>query len=136
MLIALLVLATLLRFAFFNGPYGSDDLIYLGRSVQIAQGDWESANYNGALRYGFNIPAGFFIYLFGINIVSANLWPLTCSIAEIAAVYFLAFHLWGRRPALYAALILAFIPLHVASATRIHADPVVAFFLSSSFVFF
>jgi 4-amino-4-deoxy-L-arabinose transferase-like glycosyltransferase len=135
-LIALLALATLLRFAFFNGPYGSDDLIYLDRSVQIAQGDWRSANYNGALRYGFNIPAGFFIYLFGINIVAANLWPLICSIAEVAAVYLLAFHLWGRRAALYGALILAFLPLHVVSATRIHADPVVAFFLTLSFVSF
>jgi 4-amino-4-deoxy-L-arabinose transferase-like glycosyltransferase len=135
-LIALLALATLLRLAFFNGPLGSDDLIYLGRSVKIAQGDWGSATYNGALRYGFNIPAGFFIYLFGINIASANLWPLICSVAEVAAVYFLAFHLWGRRAALYGALILAFLPLHVASATRIHADAVVAFFLTLSFVVF
>jgi 4-amino-4-deoxy-L-arabinose transferase-like glycosyltransferase len=135
-LIALLALATVLRLAFFNGAFGSDDLIYLGRSVQIAQGNWASANYNGALRYGFNIPAGFFIYLFGINIIAANLWPLLCSIAEIAAVYVLAFHLWGRRPALCGALILAFMPLHVASATRIHADPVVAFFLTLSFVLF
>ena len=134
--IALLALATLLRIAFFNGPLGSDDLVYLGRSVQIAQGDWASATYNGALRYGFNIPAGFFIYLFGINIIAANLWPLICSVAEVAAVYFLAFRLWGRRAALYGGLILAFMPLHVASATRIHADPVVAFFLTLSFFSF
>lgn len=132
----LLAVATLLRFAFFNGPLGSDDLIYLDRSVQIAQGDWASANYNGALRYGFNIPAGFFIYLFGVNIIAANLWPLMCSIAEVAAVYFLALHLWGRRAALYGGLILAFMPLHVASATRIHADSVVAFFLTLSFFCF
>ncbi len=135
-LMALLVMAALLRMMFFNGPFGSDDLVYLNRSVQISEGIWTSANYNGALRYGFNIPAGFLIYLFGLNIVSANLWPLFCSLAEIAAVYVLARSVWGRPTALYAALILAFMPLHVACATRIHADPVVACFLTLSFVLF
>ena len=136
LIVALLALAAMLRMLFFNGPFGSDDLVYLNRSVQISEGIWSSANYNGALRYGFNIPAGFFIFLFGINTVSANLWPLFCSIAEIGAVYVIARSLWGRQAALYAALILAFMPLHVASATRIHADPVVACFLTLSFVLF
>lgn len=135
-LAALLVLALAIRLAFFNGPFGSDDLVYLNRAVQISEGIWTSANYNGALRYGFNIPAGFLMYLFGVNVISANLWPLFCSIVEIVAVYVLASSLWGRRAALYATLILAFMPLHVASSTRIHADPVVACFLTLSFVFF
>lgn len=135
-LAALLVLALAIRLAFFNGPFGSDDLVYLNRAVQISEGIWTSANYNGALRYGFNIPAGFLMYLFGVNVISANLWPLLCSVAEIAAVYVLASNLWGRRAALYATLILAFMPLHVASSTRIHADPVVACFLTLSFVLF
>ncbi len=136
MLAALLIAAAILRLALLNGPYGSDDLIYLIHSIKISQGTWDSSNYNGALRYGFNIPAGLFIHLFGLNLISANLWPLLCSVAEIAAVYILALYAWGRRAALYAASILAFIPLHVASAGRIHADPVVAFFLTLSFVFF
>lgn len=135
-LIGLLVLAATLRLVFFNGAFGSDDLVYLNRSVQISEGVWSSANYNGALRYGFNIPAGFFIYLFGANILAANLWPLLCSLIEIAATYFFAFVLWGKQVALYATLMLVFMPLHVASATRIHADPVVACFLTLSFVVF
>ncbi len=135
-LMATLVLAAIIRFAFFNGVFGSDDLVYLNRSVQISEGIWSNANYNGALRYGFNIPAGFLMYLFGINIVATNLWPLLCSLAEIAAVYVLARCLWDRQTALYSALVLTFMPLHVAAATRIHADPVVACFLTLSFVFF
>lgn len=136
LLAGLLALAASLRLAFFNGAFGSDDLVYLQRSAQIAQGVWSSANYNGALRYGFNIPAGFFMYLFGINLLAANLWPLLCSLTEIAAVYLLARVLWNRPAALCAGLILAFMPLHVAAATRIHADPVVASFLTLSFVAF
>lgn len=135
-LVGLLMLGAGLRLAFFNGAFGSDDLVYLNRSVQIAEGSWSSANYNGALRYGFNIPAGFFMYLFGVNMLTANLWPFLCSLGEIGAVYVLARSLWGRQAALYAGLILVFMPLHVASATRIHADPVVAFFLTLSFVCF
>jgi len=135
-LFGLLGVAASLRLIFFNGALGSDDLVYLNRSVQIAEGIWSSANYNGALRYGFNIPAGFFIHWFGINMLAANLWPLLCSLAEIAVVYIFSHALWGRQVALYAALMLSFMPLHIASATRIHADPVVSCFLTLSFVTF
>ncbi len=135
-LFGILAVAVILRLLFFNGPFGSDDLVYLTRAVQIAQGDWSSANYNGALRYGFNIPAGVFVYLFGVNLAAANLWPLLCSLAEIAAVYLFASKLWGPRAAFYAAIILAFIPIHVAVATRIHTDPIVSCFLTLSFILF
>jgi 4-amino-4-deoxy-L-arabinose transferase-like glycosyltransferase len=135
-LIALIVSAAAIRLAFMNGPFGSDDLTYLERAIEISKGIWSSANYNGALRYGFNIPAGLAIYLFGINVFAANLWPLLCSVAEIALVYITARHIWGRHAAMCAALVLILIPLHVGVATRIHADPVVAFFLTLSFVLF
>jgi 4-amino-4-deoxy-L-arabinose transferase-like glycosyltransferase len=136
LLFVLLVVAVCLRLIFFNGALGSDDLVYLNRSVQIAEGIWSSANYNGALRYGFNIPAGFFMHWFGINMLAANVWPLLCSISEVAVVYIFSHVLWGRQVALYAALMLTFMPLHIASATRIHADPVVSFFLTLSFITF
>ena len=135
-LVILLTIATIARLTFFNGSFGSDDLVYLARAVQISEGIWSSANYNGALRYGFNIPAGFFIYLFGVNLIAVNLWPLLCSLAEIATVYLFALNLWDRRAALYSGLILVCMPLHIAVSTRIHADPVVSFFLTLSFVLF
>lgn len=135
-LLGLLILAGGVRLAFFNGPFGSDDVVYLARAIDIAQGAWSSADYNGSLRYGFNIPAGLFVYLFGINLFAASLWPLLCSLAEIAAVYVLAARVWGRREAIYSALILLSLPLHIAVSTRIHADPVVSFFLTLSFVLF
>jgi 4-amino-4-deoxy-L-arabinose transferase-like glycosyltransferase len=135
-LLAVLVFAAVLRWLFANGPLGSDDLVYLARSVEIAQGNWTPANYNGALRYGFNIPEAMFLRVFGIDAVTANLWPMVCSLAEIAAVFVFAWHAWGRRHAVLAACILATLPLHIASATRIHADPVVSCFLTLTFVLF
>lgn len=132
----LLAFALLLRLAFFNGAFGSDDVVYFWRSVDVARGEWTSANYNGALRYGFNIPAGALMALFGATPFVANLWPLACSLAEVALVYVVAAELWGRRAAICAALLLAAMPLHVAVATRLHADPVVSFFLSLGFALF
>lgn len=132
----ILLLSMVIRIAFFNGVFGSDDLVYLNRAVQISKGVWSSSNYNGALRYGFNIPAGFFIYLFGKNVFAANLWSLICSLAEIAIVYLFALKIWGRNAALYTGLILAFMPLHIAVATRIHSDPVVSCALTFCFIVF
>ena len=125
-----------LRLALFNGFFGSDDLLYLLRSTQIAEGIWTPGPYNGALRYGYNIPAALFIYLFGLNAFTANAWTLFCSLAEIALVYFFAARYIGRKAAVIAALVLACIPLHIAVGTRIHADSVFAFFLTLSFVLF
>jgi 4-amino-4-deoxy-L-arabinose transferase-like glycosyltransferase len=135
-LVALLVFAVVVRLAFFNGSFGSDDLVYLAEAVQISEGIWTSSDYIGALRYGFNIPAGFFAYLFGLNSFTINLWSLLCSLAEIVTVYLFAASLWNRRIALYSGLILICMPLHIAVSTRLHSDPVVSFFLTLSFVLF
>src|SRR5258706_4829435 len=135
-LFGLLGIATFVRLMFFNGVFGSDDLIYLERSVEISKGIWSSANYNGSLRYGFNIPAGIFIRLFGISELSAIIWLLLCSLIEIAIAYVLASKLWGRQSGICAALILLSMPLHIASATRIHADAIVSCFLTLSFAIF
>lgn len=133
-LLLLLAFAAFIRIIFFNGLFGSDDTTYLSRSNEIAQGIWSSADYNGALRYGYNIPAALFIWMFGLSTFSANLWSLLCSLAEIAAVFWLVSRYLGLRTATYAGLIVATLPLHIALATRIHADPVLSCFLTLSFV--
>lgn len=132
----LLFFAAALRLVFFNGFFGSDDLTYLERSTQIADGVWKSADYNGALRYGYNLPAALFIYLFGLNTFTANAWTFLCSLAEVALVYFFAARYVGTRAAVISALVLASIPLHMALGTRIHADSVLAFFLTLAFALF
>ena len=135
-LIGILLIALALRLLFFRGMMGSDDAIYFERALQIAGGEWSSADYNGALRYGFNIPAGLFIYIFGANIFAANLFSLMCSLGEIALIGCFARRYWGPRVGLMAALILASMPLHVSAATTIHADPIAAFFITASFICF
>jgi hypothetical protein len=52
----LVIFAATLRLLFINGPLGSDDIVYLNRSLQIAEGSWTTAQYNGSLRYGLQHP--------------------------------------------------------------------------------
>lgn len=136
MLALILLLSLFIRVFFFNGEFGSDELVYLERALDVANGVWSSADYNGALRYGYNIPSGFLIHLFGLNLFTANLWPLACSLVEISLVFLFSWKYINYRAALFAALLLAFTPLHVAVSTRLHADPVVSMFLTLSFVAF
>lgn len=135
-LLALLLAATAWRIVLFNGPLGSDEVLYVARALDVATGTWSPANYNGALRYGFNIPAGFMVWLFGISEFSANLWPLICSVIELAAVWWFCRSRFGDGTALMATLLVALAPLHVAAATRLHADAVASAFLTLSFVLF
>lgn len=130
----ILLLALLVRLATFNGAFGSDDLTYFARAVQLARGEWTSSSYNGAMRYGFNLPAAGFIALFGESPFAANLWPLACSLIEIGSVFIFASTTMSRRAGIFAALLLATAPLHMAVATRIHADSVVSMFITGSFV--
>lgn len=127
-------LAVALRIIFFNGFFGSDDYAYLKQSYRIARGILEADDYNGALRYGYNLPAAFFIWIFGLNTFSANLWTLTCSLIEVIAIFWFADRYIGRRVAIYAGFIIATFPLHIALATRIHADSVLGLFLTLSFI--
>jgi len=127
-------LALLWRIVFFNGEFGSDDAVYMARALDVATGAWTSSDYNGGLRYGFNLPAGLLMRFLGTSVTSANLWSLICSLSEIALVYAFTRRRFGPLAALTAALLLGAAPLHVAVATRIHADPIVSVFLTLAFV--
>lgn len=133
-LLLLLLGAAVLRLAFFNGFFGSDDLTYLNRALESSEGVWSSADYNGALRYGFNLPAGAMLALLGRSEIGAAAWPFLCSLLEVALVYALATRALGPRVGLFAGLIIACTPLHIALGTRVHADAVVACFLTLGFV--
>lgn len=135
-LLAILALAVLIRQLFFGGPVGSDDVVYLGRTIDVGEGLWTAAHYNGGLRYGYNLPSGAFWAVFGPGMQSANLFSLVSSLLEIVLVYFFAMNIWGVRAAWIAALIMAFLPMHVLGATAIHADPAAALFISLSVVIF
>jgi len=129
----ILLLATVFRQLFFTGYFGSDEVTYTEAAWNIAHGAWPSSDYIGAIRYGVNIPVASFLWLFGPSEFAANFWSLATSVGEIALVYLLAYGFWGQRAAIFAAALLAFIPIHAHIAGRLLADPPLAFFITLSF---
>jgi len=107
-LAAIVALAILLRWIFFTGYFGSDEVTYTAQALAITKGVWPISEYIGSIRYGVNIPVAFFMALLGPSEFSANLWSFLCSIGEIILVYLFARQLWGVRAAWLAALLLAF----------------------------
>lgn len=135
-LVAILFVATCVRLLLFTGLFGSDEVVFLGRAVDILDGKWTTSYYIGGVRYGVTIPMAIAMRLFGRTEFAANLWPFLCSVGEVALVYITALQLWGRRPAILAALVLSVLPIHVHMAGRLMLDPPNAFFVTLSFVLF
>src|SRR5271169_17157 len=132
----IVVLAAVLRLVFIRDMFASDDLTYFSRGLEIAIGIWSSSDYIGAIRYGVNIPIGASIALFGPSLFAGFLVPLLCSLCEVGVVAIIVRPAWGERAALYAAILLCFMPLHIELATIIHADPILAFAMTLTFALF
>lgn len=135
-LIAVLVVAVLVRIVFFSGASGSDDVIYVSKGLDLMQGNWAVSHYVGGQRYGIHIPMAVFMSVFGTTTFTSNLWPLVASIGEIILVWWFAMRMYGSRIAWLCALIIATLPLHVTYAGRLLADPPLTLFISASFAFF
>lgn len=135
-LYVILLAAAVAGVAFSTGPFGSDDTVYLGRALEVSEGVFTPADYNGALRYGYNLPAGMIIAVFGLSYWSASLLPFLASLGEIILVYWFAMRAFSRRVAALSAAMLAFLPLHIHLSSRIHTDAMVAAAMTVTFVAF
>jgi hypothetical protein len=132
----LLLLATALRLFFFTGLSGSDDTVYAIRGLETWLDQWVPSDYAGDLRYGVNLPIAAFVTVLGPGAAGIHAWALLCSLGEIALVFIVAHRLWGRGPAVLAALAMAVTPLHIHAGGRALADAPLAFFISLSFAAF
>lgn len=131
---ALLVVATLIRLWLFRGFMGTDDVIYATRALEVLAGLWIPFEYNGALRYGVNLPMAAAVGLLGRSEGALAAWGLVCSLGEIVIVYVYALKAWGTRVAVFASLVLATLPQHIDSATNIWADAPFSALLTLSMV--
>lgn len=132
----ILILALLVRVLFFSGAMGSDDVTYAMKAMDIAAGNWDLSGYVGSQRYGLHLPMAVFMSLFGYGEFAANSFQLTSSLVEIAVLWWIAYRFFGRRVAMYSALVLAVLPLHVNIAGRIFADPPMNLFITLVFACF
>lgn len=135
-LLAVVLLALLLRVVFYTGFFGSDEVTYVESAFKLLDGDWSVSTYVGANRYGVNLPIALFGAVFGRHEWAAAAYSMLCSVAEVALVAVMGRRLVGAKAALLAALVLACLPTHVHLAGRLMADNPVALFITASFLFF
>ena len=135
-LLLVMAVAVALRTAFHAGMLYSDDLTYVDRAVRILNGDWSVTTYVGGLRYGVNLPMALSMKILGRSEFAANLWPLVCSVAEVALVFVAARSMFGGVAAVLSALVLGLLPVHVHYAGRVMADPPLGFLVTLAFVAF
>jgi hypothetical protein len=63
--VLILMLAALIRLAFFRGALGTDEIVYITQAQRLLSGDLGHATYIGALRYGINGFQALSIRIFG-----------------------------------------------------------------------
>ena len=135
-LAVVLAIATAVRLLFYPGVLGSDEITYTAGAVKLLTGGSVSTTYIGAMRYGVDMPVAFFLWLFGPSESAAAVWAMLTSVLDVAFIYACAWILWGHRAALLAGAVVAFLPLHVALAGRLLADPPLAAFITLSLLCF
>lgn len=104
----------------------SDDLAYILYAHQLQQGGFFFDETLYAHRMGVFAPAAFFYDLFGVNLRTAALWPLLCSLATIGALYRVVLFMAGRAAAALSAWMLATNPFWLQQTLYLGADLVMA----------
>ena len=135
-LLAILSLAALVRLAFFSEALGSDEIVYLTRAQHILHGEYPQAVYIGAMRDGINIFLAASIFLFGTGIGGASGLFFACSLGQVVLAFGFAYSLWGRRAAIWAALVMAALPIEITLAGGLGPDPYLGFVITCSIVVF
>jgi len=121
----LLVLAAGLRLRYFSGLQVGDDIVYSTIAAQRVQGEFRITNVHEA-RLGFLLPLTLSYALFGVGEVPLLLYNLLCSVAFVAAMYFLARRFWGDVAGAVAGALAAIHPNLVFFSTECHTDTPVA----------
>ncbi len=133
LLLAVVILAFLVRLACFQGFHNSDDATYaalahgwnngtfvIGKPVPVANAF--------PLRLGLILPVALGLRLLGPGLVSLTIVPFILSLAQIAVVFAVCLAWFSRRTAVFAALFLALVPLDVRLASSLYPDMPASFF--------
>lgn len=130
-LLIILTLAIIIRLRFFIGLNWSDDVNYVHLADQIIKGTYKPS-YVNSLRLLMIFPLALFFKIFGVNQLSAVLYPFLLSLGNIILIFYISKLLFNEKVALISALILAFFPLDINYATWIMGDVPLAFYTSLS----
>ncbi len=120
------------RFYFYQGPSGADDMIYFGVIKKILLGESigeaiRSAGHWG-IRIGMIFPIYGLMYFFGVSEWTSMLYPIIMSAATLIAIYLICCKLFNSATGLIASAAYAILPLDVHYSGIMYPDgPVVLF---------
>src|SRR5580700_10646142 len=117
---------------FFSEAPGTDEIVYLTRAQHILHWEYPQAVYIGAMRDGINIFLAASIFLFGTGIGGASGLFFACSLGQVVLAFGFAYSLWGRRAAIWAALVMAALPIEITLAGGLGPDPYLGFVITCS----
>ncbi|MEM5835123.1 MAG: glycosyltransferase family 39 protein [Candidatus Aenigmatarchaeota archaeon] len=134
----IILFALILRLYFFVGIGITDDLKYVWAAYTLASGKFDNYPINiiDPLRSMMVLPLTLMFIIFGVNIYSAAIYPLLCSIANIFMTYKLGKMIFNENVGIIASFIFSIIPLDIVYSTQlIPSGPVTLFMLISTYLF-
>jgi len=134
-LFLILVCAIFIRIYFFVGLNWSDDPYYVFLATKIFDNGFVPTD-NTGLRIGLHYPVGFFFKIFGVNQISAIMYPLICSILSIILVYQIGSTFFNERLGILSALLLSVFPLDIIYSTQTMGEIPLSFLTSMSVFLF
>ena len=138
LLFLVLLSAAILRIYEFRGFGAVDDAAYAQIAHKVSEGSFAAGSYKGPavfpLRMGIIYPTALLFRFAGVSEWSMVFFPFLISLLSVLLAYICANYFFGRRAALIAAAIWAFLPLDTFHATILSPDLPAAFFGSFAVV--
>jgi hypothetical protein len=120
------------RIVFWNGYYVEDSPGYVGDAITAALGYRFTPSYVNGLNVGTYLPVALPIRLAGKTEIALSIWPASCSLLGMIALWTLAAVLFGRWFGLLAALLYATYPGDVFFSTVVMPDAIQAGWITVS----
>jgi hypothetical protein len=130
---AILLVALAVRLFALTGDLRFDPVIYAQQAWELLHGGFSLRTDSWyAHRLAVFAPAAPFIALFGLGPLGTRLWPLACSLAQVALVFLLGRRLEGPATGALAALLLALAPLDAVGGANLQPDAILSALLCAA----
>ena len=132
-LFALLLAALVVRCIFFSGGIrGSDAFAYAQHAYDITSGNYDLNSINGfyGFRYFVLLPTAFSFMIFGVNDLSASIFPYIFSLLNVVVVFQLGKRIFNMEIAIIASGLLIIYPLDISFANCVSPDSFIPFLSS------
>lgn len=130
-LAGILLVAAGLRIVLFSGITGADTFYYARTATNIAEGVFHFTGHVHETRLGLILPTALVYWVLGVNEYTSAAFPLLCSLASIALIFYFARLLFQEDLAgLVCAALLTFFPMEIFFASQLMSEIPLNFLLA------